>query len=150
MKIKKCDDDLLVELIAQGDKDWPEIADRLGLTTAAVRRIASGAARAELQPLIRQAELANIRRARRIGAQKVAALLQRQVDLGMEGDSDVARKCREFIIKAFLDMDDGGRAEPSPGQGDAMFMQLSSETKARVLEELDGPEPDWPEYEVES
>lgn len=144
------DDDLLVDLLAQGKLTFSQIADKAKLHKSSVRRIASGAARADLQPAIRQAELANIRRTRRIGAHNMPDLLQMQVDLGREGRDDLARKCREFVIKTFLDLDDDGPQPQSIESQIPTFMKLSPETQARVVEDLRRRESGCPQDEVAS
>ena len=113
MKRKQYDDDLLVELIAEGELSPPEIARKAQISRSAVLAIAAGGQRPDLQGRIKEAEEAYRRQARRMGARKLRELLREHIRHGMDGDGEHARKCREFAINKIW----GQAEQEAPGDG---------------------------------
>jgi len=88
--------------------------------------------------------LSNLRReVRRLGAKWLPGLVTKHIKVALEGDDETARKCREFVINAF--MNDAARHPAGPecdGGRDFLLSslsELSGELKDRVLSELGGP-----------
>jgi len=146
------DEDLMVEWIARGQLSQSEIARRLGVNRRTVWRIANGLARLDLQRRI-DAVIEGIRReARRIGAKWCHALVTKHVKVGLEGDGETARKCRQYVLDSFL-FDDGDRTwcpkppkykAKSPEEMLSPMDNLSEECKAMRIKELGGPAGDFP------
>ena len=98
-KHKSYDEEWLVAALAIGKLSHSEIARRQGLSPAHVARIAAGQCRRDLQPRIQAARTVVADEIQQIAARCAPAVMARHVKLGMEGDGEVARKCREFIIQ---------------------------------------------------
>lgn len=96
-KHKTYNDELLIVALARHE-GATSIARRFGLTPSYVRRIARGAARADLQPHIQAARTGFDQELIRLAVPCAKALLARHVRLGMEGTNETARKCREFVL----------------------------------------------------
>lgn len=114
------DEDLLIELISRGDLSTPEIARRTGLSRATVWRILAGKARSDLQPRIRQAVADHQRQLNIVTRRALGSLVSMHISQGLKGQDELARKCREFVIKLIWngDEDDGDAAchvLPTPG-----------------------------------
>jgi len=135
---KQYDEQVLVDLLARGDLSYAKIAEELGVSTTLVAKIARGEARADLQPRIRAAVDCFRKEAGRLGARWLKHLVTKHIRDGLEGSSEMARKCREYAMDRFFkaqDEDADGTAGVSPPD----LTNLSAETKSRVLKELGGP-----------
>ncbi|MBC8868051.1 MAG: hypothetical protein H8E44_01470 [Planctomycetes bacterium] len=139
----------MVELIAAGELTHGEIAERLGVNRVTVWRIIHGQSRPDLQVRVDGAVSGFSREARRLGARWLKALIGKHVKVGLEGDGETARRCREFVINLFFE-----EVEPRPDGARVGFVatavfnslvELSPELKARVVEELGGPRDDTPQ-----
>jgi len=142
-KQKDYDDNLLIDLIARGDRSHRSIAREVGLSSQTVRRIALGEMRPELQPRIASAGDGYRREARRLGARWLRGLLARHIRDGIEGDGEHARKCREFALKF---IEDCGRFNeippPRPEPSGDVFDDLSLELRKKIMAEIGGPSDD--------
>ena len=142
------DDDKMVELIAAGELTHGEIAKRLGVNRVTVWRIIHGQSRQDLQGRIDGVISGFSREARRIGVRWLKALLTKHIRVGMEGDGETARRCREFVINLFFERaetrSDGACVGFAPAAVFNSLVELSPELKARVVEELGGPCDDTP------
>ena len=96
-KHKPYNDQLLIVALARHE-EASAIARRLGLSPTYVRRIARGAARADLQPHLQAAHTGFDQELIRLAVPYAKVLLARHVKLGMEGVNETARKCREFVL----------------------------------------------------
>jgi len=96
------DEDLLIELIAEGDMSYRQIAEKTGICWSMVSRIARGERRQELQDRIAAAVEGHRARARRLGVRLLASLVDKHIRDGVEGDGETARKCREYAMNQFL------------------------------------------------
>ena len=96
------DEDLLIELIARGEGNYQQIADRVGISRSMVSRIAHGHARKELQDRIAATIECFRTEAHRLGIRWLRPLLAKHIKHGIEGDDEIARKCREYTLNAFL------------------------------------------------
>ncbi len=141
-KRKHYDDELLVQLIGRGNLSSTKIAERVGLGAPFVRRVASGQARQDLQDRIKAAVRANRAGAQRMAVSYLRHMLGKHIRQGMEGDGELARKCREFAInKSWGDLEDESSSTAAqPSLPD--LIGLTDETKQRVLEELGWPAED--------
>jgi len=135
-KRKDYDDNLLVDMIARGDQTYESIARDLGISRAAVRRIASGGMRPELQPRIAAAARAHRDQAHRMGAKWMWGLLARHIRSGIEGDGEAARKCREFVLKFIEDYGRFGDVPPPAPEPIRGLSDLSTDLQKRILDEL--------------
>ena len=142
-KRKDYDDNLLIDMIARGDQTYESIARELGISREAVRRIASGRMRPELQPRIAAAARAHRDQAHRMGAKWMWGLLARHIRSGIEGDGEGARKCREFVLKFIEDYGRFGDIPPPAPPRRPDLTDLSPGLQKQVLEELGGPCDDW-------
>jgi len=93
------DDNLLVELLGRGDLTLAEIGRRVGVTDNTVRRVLRGKMRPELQPRIRRAIKDHAAHVRLTAHRRLEALVNRHIHTGLAGDGELARKCREFVLK---------------------------------------------------
>jgi len=147
------DEDLLVELIAGGDVSQTEIAERVGVSRRTVWRIANGHSRPDLQQKIADTVEGYRQAAIRLAAKFMKPLLKKQIDVALEGDGEISRRCREFLLKTFM-ITLPQQAAKAPAkrkprrigdrQDDAVamgmnLMELSPDLKDRIVEELDGP-----------
>jgi len=101
-KHKSYDDEWLATELARGKLKRVEIARAMGLSAAHVGRIAAGRLRRDLQPRIQAMRAAFDHDPRLTASAFVKAMLARHIKLGVEGDSETARRCREFLIKQVL------------------------------------------------
>ena len=135
---KRYDEQTLVDLLAKGELSYAKIAEQLDISATLVAKIARGEARADLQPRIRAAVNCFRREAERLGTRWLKHLVTKHIRDGLEGNSEMARKCREYAMDRFFNAPDeeaDGAAEVSPPD----LTSLSAETKSRVLKELGGP-----------
>jgi len=147
------DEDLLVELIAGGDVSQTEIAERVGVSRRTVWRIANGHSRPDLQQKIADTVEGYRQAAIRLAAKFMKPLLKKQIDVALEGDGEISRRCREFLLKTFM-ITLPQQAAKAPAkrkprrigdrQDDAVamgmnLMELSPDLKDRIVEELGGP-----------
>lgn len=111
---KNYNDDLLVALIVQGDVSFGRIARIIGLSRATVSAIANGLARPDLQPRIQAGLNAQKQAVERLGARYLKPLVARHIKIGMEGDGQLARKCREFVMELMVKAHMGPPQRPRP------------------------------------
>jgi transcriptional regulator with XRE-family HTH domain len=95
-------EDMLVELIAAGELTQARIAERVGVSRRTVWRIANGLSRPDLQPKIAAVVEGYRQAAIRAAARHMKALIEKQIQVALEGDGETARKCREFLLKTFM------------------------------------------------
>ncbi|MCY2924556.1 MAG: hypothetical protein NT031_03815 [Planctomycetota bacterium] len=93
------DDDVLVEMIAEGQLTYRAIGERLGISESLVKKIARGRKRKDLARRLWDAESGILTEARRIGARYARNLVMEQVRLGLTGEGEPARRAREFLLK---------------------------------------------------
>lgn len=142
------DDDLLVELLAAGGLSFKAISNEVGGVSAKmVGQIAKGERRPHLMERINRTFRANLRKTRNRGAHRLVDLLDIHADSG-KGDDESARKCREFLLKTFLEMPCDEPTVEAAEPPFANFMKLSAETRNRIAADLGGPEVDDMEDEV--
>ena len=140
---RKYDDDKMVELIAAGELTRGEIAKRLGVNRVTVWRIIHGQSRPDLQGRLDGAVRGFSREARRVGGRWLKSLIDKHVKVGLEGDGETARRCREFVINLFCEevdpRHDGAYVGFAAMSVFGSLTELSPELKSRVVEELGGP-----------
>ena len=93
------DDDVLVEMLAGGRYTHAEIAGARGLSEAYVGKVARGERRPKLHRQVEARQAAMIAEARRVGARWSRALVSRHIEVGLTGDDETARKCRELVLQ---------------------------------------------------
>lgn len=96
------DQNLLVELVAEGRLGCRKIAEKVGISPTMVAAVARGARRPDLYERICETVEAAHRRARRIAADNLAALVTKHVEAALTGNGETGRKCREFLIRMCL------------------------------------------------
>jgi hypothetical protein len=96
------DEDLLVELIADGDLSHEKIAERVGVCRRTVWRIANGMSRPDLRQRIEDVAEGYRQAALRHAARHMKPLLEKQIAVALEGDGETSRKAREFLLKTFM------------------------------------------------
>ena len=111
---KNYNDDLLVALIVRGDVSFGRIARIIGLSRATVSAVANGLARPDLQPRIQAGLAAQKQAIERLGARYLRPLLAKHIKIGMEGDGQLARKCREFVLELMAKVHVGPPHRPRP------------------------------------
>jgi predicted DNA-binding protein (UPF0251 family) len=144
------DEDLLVELIAGGEVSQTEIAERVGVSRRTVWRIANGHSRPDLRQKIADTVEGYRQAAIRLAAKFMKPLLKKQIEVALEGDGEISRRCREFLLKTFMitlpeqtakhkprRAGDKPRDPIAPGMD---LMELSPDLKDQVVKELGGPE----------
>ena len=155
------DEDLLVELIAGGDVSQTEIAERVGVSRRTVWLIANGHSRPDLQQKIADTVEGYRQAAIRLAARFMKPLLKKQIEVALEGDGEISRRCREFLLKTFMiELPRqaarstrlarslrlrSGSATGAGEQDDAVatgmnLMELSPDLKEQVVKELGGPD----------
>jgi len=95
-------EEMLVALIAEGRLSQSRIAEIVGVSRRTVWRIANGLSRPDLQRKIAAVVEGYRQAAIRAAARHMKALLEKQVQVALEGDGETARKCREFLLKTFM------------------------------------------------
>ena len=98
----KYDEDLLVELLADGDLSHEKIAEQVGICRRTVWRIANGLSRPDLQQKVDDVIEGYRQAALRLAARHMKALLEKQIAVALEGDGETSRKSREFLLKTFM------------------------------------------------
>jgi len=136
------DDDELVLDIAEGRLNYRQISIKHGLSLDYVGRIARGHRRPELQPRIDAAVLAIVRESRRLGARMTCLAWSRLGNLAgaTEGvANETQRKAAVDILKLAQagDLTNVPLAVETPR---LELADLSDDTKAKVLSELEGPQ----------
>ena len=152
------DENMLVELIAEGELSHGRIAERVGVSRRTVWKIANGLSRPDLQRKIAATVEGYRQAAIRAAARHMKALLEKQVQVALEGDGETARKCREFLLKTFMlaipeqaaKVESQTRKDPPPEpkreqeeSSDLIALynsltELSPELQEKVIEELCG------------
>jgi len=95
-------EDMLVELIAESRLSHGEIAERVGVSRRTVWRIANGLSRPDLQKKIAAVVEGYRQAAIRAAAAHMKALIEKQIEVALEGEGETSRKCREFLLKTFM------------------------------------------------
>lgn len=93
------DDEEMVELIAEGQMTYAQIAAKLGVSESLVKKVARGARRRELLRRIWDVEDGMLSESRRMGSKYARNLMMEQVRLGLSGEGEPARRAREFVLK---------------------------------------------------
>ena len=157
--MKKYNEDLLVELIADGRLTQGQIAEKVGISRRTVWRIEHGLSRPELQRKIAAVMEGYRQAAIRAAARHMTNLIEKQVQVAMSGDGETARKCREFLLKTLmLSIPEQASKAPPPepavdeeaqkAQAEKvasglrfhrMLGNLTAESRDRMIEELGGP-----------
>ena len=96
------DEDLLVELIADGELSHEKIAEQVGISRRTVWRIANSRFRPDLQQKIADTVEGYRQATIRLAVKHMKPLLEKQIKTALEGDGETARKAREFLLKAFV------------------------------------------------
>ena len=96
------DEDLLVELIADGELSHTEIAERVDVSRRTVWSIANGRSRPDLQQQIADTTEGYRQAAIRTAAKYMQPLLMKQIKIALEGEGETSRKAREFLLKNFM------------------------------------------------
>ena len=115
---KGYDDELFISLVSRGDMSVTQIARRLGVNRSSIWRILTGRSRPDLQPRIREVVRDHRRRVQLTAMRVLGGLVSKHITMGMDGEGELARKCREFIIKLIWqddDDDDRSYSLPTPG-----------------------------------
>jgi hypothetical protein len=76
-----------------------EIAGELGISESLVKKISCGLRRPELQRKMWDMENGMVSEARRLGVRYARGLISRQIQLGLTGEGEPARRAREFVLK---------------------------------------------------
>ena len=95
-------EDMLVELIADGELSHGLIAQRVGVSRRTVWRIANGVSRPDLQRRIAAVVEGYRQAAIRLAARHMKGLLEKQIEVALGSEGETARKCREFLLKTFM------------------------------------------------
>jgi hypothetical protein len=98
----KYDEDLLVELIAEGELSHTDIAERVDVSRRTVWSIANGRSRPDLQQQIADTTEGYRQAAIRTAAKYMQPLLMKQIKIALEGEGETSRKAREFLLKNFM------------------------------------------------
>ena len=98
----KYNEDLLVELIADGELTHGEIAERIGVSRRTVCLIANGHSRPDLQQQIADTTEGYRQGTIRLASKHMQALMLKQIKVALEGEGETARKAREFLLKNFM------------------------------------------------
>ena len=103
------DEDMLVQLLAEGQISYRKIAEKVGVSPSTVSAIARGVKRRDLTDRVDSLVADGIRRMKRLVSSCSRAVMARQIKLALEGDGEPARKAREFILRlAYKDPDPAG------------------------------------------
>ena len=104
------DEELLVNLLAQGHLSFRKIAAEVGLSLSMVSDIAHGRKRKDLHDRISGAVEDDHRRAKRLRSSSAWAIMKAHIKQGLEGEGEPARLSREFVLRlAYNDPDPSGR-----------------------------------------
>jgi transcriptional regulator with XRE-family HTH domain len=143
------DEQLLVELMAEGSLSQKEIARRVGVTQTTISRIATGRSRPDLYKRICTLRGPTERdKAMHTGSDYIRALLLTQLKVAMDQQGETARKCREYLLNKLLFT--GKKPGPRPGGGPEIDDEaLTLAEIQRELAEIAGPgfEPEAPAEE---
>ena len=88
------DDERLVELLVEKRHTHVQIAEMLGISESLVKKISCGLRRPELQRKMWDVENGLMSDARRLGARYARGLVSRQIELGLSGEGEGARRAR--------------------------------------------------------
>jgi transposase-like protein len=139
-------DDEMVQLIAEGGLSQAAIAERLGVHLNTVWTITHGLSRPDLQGRINNVIRSLRKEARRQGARRLKAAVDKHFDVGLASDKGVARRCREFLINLFIDDDEADSDNVEEKRKSRSIFgnlaDLSPDLKNKVIEELGGPSDD--------
>ena len=140
---KRYDEDLLVQLVAEGQTSYRKIAEQLDVSPNTVSTIARGVFRRDLYERICATVEDAYRRARRLASSYLCPVVAAHIKHGLEGSGESARKCREFVMKMALGTSDpAGRYVGQPGgrAGHASAMTRAElDLLAAVRREPDAP-----------
>ena len=95
----KYDDERLVELIVEKRHTHAQIAEMLGISESLVKKISCGLRRPELQRRMWDVENGLMGDARRLAARYARGLVSRQIEQGLAGEGEAARRAREFVLR---------------------------------------------------
>jgi transcriptional regulator with XRE-family HTH domain len=138
------DEELLVELLAQGDLTCTEIASRVGLAPSTVSRVSHGRIRKDLHRRVRERAVDCAQAARRKALGHMAELVDKHLEQGLAGDGHVARRCREWLMERLWD--ETAEAPSSETKGAGLRWPGLTETDFEALAILkDGPSHTDPE-----
>jgi len=105
-----------------------------------VGRIARGTSRPHLQRRIARVYKVHVRKTRGRGAYRLWKVLDAHME-NSTGDTESARKGREFLLNKYLDMSCDEAPETPPDPPFKQFAKLTPETQARIAHDLGGPAP---------
>ena len=125
------DDERLVELLVEKQHTHAQIAEEMGISVSLVKKIACGQRRPELQRRMWDAESGLMGEARRLGARYARGLISRQIEQGLTGEGETARRAREFVLKWAL------ASRPRRSELPIDWQEVMGEQAA--LANLDGP-----------
>ena len=143
-KVAEYDDEVLVEMLAGGSHTYAQIAEELDLSEGYVAKVGRGERRPELQPRLTLIQRARRAEAMRLGARYARSLLLRHIRAGLAGDSETARKCREFALRECCFRPERRASSESAAERYAYSRMLeplapwaNTEAVAELLKELD-------------
>jgi len=137
---RRYDEDLLVEMIAEGQLTYAQMGRQLGISESLIKKIARGRRRRELLRRIWDIEDGMLSEARRVGSRYARNLIMEQVRLGLTGQGEPARRAREFVLKFAISARPKRSDLPSEATGgpDWMVEQMEQLGIPRDQEEQDG------------
>ncbi|HOD84721.1 MAG: hypothetical protein BWX88_03771 [Planctomycetes bacterium ADurb.Bin126] len=97
-RAKDYDESALILALAAASESAAAVARRLGLSPRYVQKIAARQARLDLQPRIAAARRSLDDELRRQAVPFARELLAHHIRLGLAGDGETARRCREFVL----------------------------------------------------
>ena len=100
------DEHLLVRLIAEGQLSYRKIAEQVGVSAMTVSNVSRGRRRRDLYERICCTVEDAHRRAHRLASSYLLPLVAAHVKEAIEGTGETARKCREFLIRTFMNRPD--------------------------------------------
>ena len=143
---KTYDEDLLVQLVAEGRMSYRKIAEQLGISPNTVSTAARGVYRPDLYRRICAAVEDACRQSRRLAVSYLRPTVAAHIKNGLEGTGESARKSREFVIKMALGTSDpAGRYIGQPG-GRGGHAPALTRGELDLLAAVRG-EPDAPGYD---
>ena len=98
-KVASYSDELLVQRLACGTYTHEEIAGELGLSVSYVGKVARAERRPELWVRVQIIREGMMAEARHLAAREARALMNCHIQEGLAGGSELARRCREFVLK---------------------------------------------------
>lgn len=128
------DEQLLVDLLVEGELTLTEIARRVGVTAATVSSVARGRTRRDLyKEICRRRGPTQQDKAMHTGADYIRPLLLTQLKVAMSEKGETARKCREFLLSKLLFTGRSARGASPEARGEDTEQ---AETLADIQREL--------------